>query len=232
MIATPAFNGNLNIQYLFSFTSTVGLLNEASIKVVPVLSKSSSLLVAERNRLVEAFWKSDCTHVLFIDADLGWTAESVLSMLKYDKEFVAGIYPARTDENVFIYRPSLNKNGSVVQNDDIKHLLKMEYIPAGFMMLSRGAIAKMREKFPELYFRSKQNNGNKELDGYCLFNTEVWNGEFWGEDYVFCRKAREAGIDIWVDPTITFDHAGKIGALAETLTNENPNENNTISEAA
>jgi hypothetical protein len=38
---------------------------------------------------------------------------------------------------------------------------------------------------------------------------------------VFCRRARQAGIDIWVDPFIQFNHNGKIGMLFEYMQENN-----------
>jgi hypothetical protein len=58
------------------------------------------------------------------------------------------------------------------------------------------------------------------MSAYCFFDTEVYDGEFWGEDYVFCRRVREAGFDIYVDPLIEFDHAGTVGSLIEILTTD------------
>lgn len=222
MIATPAYDGKLNIQYTLSYTNTVLLLAQNNIQVQPLIVSSGSLLVAERNKILEAFWHSDCTHLLCIDSDLGWPAQAVLAMLQVEKDFVAGVYPARGYKDTFLFRPILDKNQKIVQEN---HLLKMEYIPAGFMLLSKNCIAKMREKFPELYYEPKNKKYNPE-PGFCLFNTEVWEGEFWGEDYVFCRRARQAGIDIWVDPLIQFDHAGTIGMLIEHLTTNNEKDIN------
>ena len=231
MVATPAFGGNLNIQYALSFSNTVNVLKSHGIEVQPMIISSGSLLVAERNRLLEAFWQSDCSHILCIDADLGWPAEAVLAMIETKKEFVAGCYPARGKENSFFFRPLKNENNKLIQDEQHNHLIKMEYVPAGFMLISRSAIEKMRNKFPELYYEPKDIRCETEKT-YCFFNTEVWNGEFWGEDYVFCRKAREAGIDIWVDPLIQFDHAGKIGMLLELIGQKQPETNQTVSEAA
>lgn len=214
MIATPAYDGKVNIQYALSLVDTKILLSSKNIETVPILTASGSLLVAERNRLLEAFWKSDCTHVLFIDSDLGWPAEAVYAMLNANKEFVAGCYPARGSSDTYLFRPVVDDAYRMTQDN---HLLKMNYIPAGFMLLSRLAIKKMRDKFPGLYFEPKAKYQNNPEPGYCLFNTEVYEGEFWGEDFVFCRRAREAGIEIWVDPLIQFDHAGTIGMLAEKI---------------
>jgi hypothetical protein len=214
MIATPAYSGKVDIPYALSLANTMHLLQLHQIEVHPMITASGSLLVAERNRIVQAFWESDCTHLLCIDGDLGWPPQAVLAMLEAKKEFVAGVYPARGTERVFLFRPVYREDGTLVNE---KHLLKMQYIPAGFMLIARSAIEKMRDKHPDLYYEPKDKRNNPE-PGYCFFNTEVWEGEFWGEDFVFCRKAREAGVDIWVDPLIQFDHAGTIGMLMDILT--------------
>lgn len=218
-IATPAFDGKVNVQYAISLAETQLLLAQNNIEVQININSSGSLLVAERNRLNKAFLKSDCTHMLCIDSDLGWPAQAVLGMLNHDVDFVAGSYPAR-GEDIFLFRPCLNEDKSLQKHFD-KDIFKMLYIPSGFMLIKRHVIERMISHFPELYFEPK-NKDLKHENGYCLFNTEVIDGEFWGEDYVFCRRAREAGFDIWVDPLIEFDHAGTRGMLASVLTNEKP----------
>lgn len=218
MIATPAFSGKVDIPYAVSLASTLLLLAKQNIGVQFMLVPSGSLLVAERNSLVEAFWESDCTHMLCIDSDLGWPAEAVLAMLHSGKEFVAGVYPARGAEKTFLFRPERNPDETLVTE---KHLIKMQYIPSGFMLLAKSTIEKMRKAHPDLKFEPKDKSAINARSGYCFFNTEVWEGEFWGEDFVFCRKAREAGVEIWVDPLIQFDHAGTIGMLAQALQPKN-----------
>lgn len=218
MIATPAYDGKVFVPYAVALSETVLLLAKHNIEVQIHITTSGSLLVAERNRILQTFMDSDCTHILCIDSDLGWPAQAVLAMINHDVEFVAGVYPSR-GENSFMFRATLNPDESLIKSDN--NLLSMQYIPAGFMLLKRSAIEKMKEKFPELYYEPKAES-MKFAKAWMLFNTEIWEGEFWGEDYVFCRKAREAGIDIWVDPLIEFDHAGTRGALMSVLTQEKP----------
>ena len=106
MIATPAFEGKVSIPYTLAFASTHTILTANDIKLVPLVVKASSLLVAERNRILEAFWISDCTHLLCVDSDLGWPGEAVLAMLQANKDFIAGVYPARSmdpNKNEFLF---------------------------------------------------------------------------------------------------------------------------------
>jgi hypothetical protein len=217
-IATPAFSGQVTVPYALSLAELTLALKANNYEVIPQVVTSGSLLVAERNRLTEAFWQSGCDYMLCIDGDLGYPAQAVLAMLEQNKEFICGVYPARgADLHAFTFRPCKNEDESIVQD---KHLLKMEYVPAGFMLISRSAIEKMRNKYPELYYSPKHSKDNSE-SAYCFFDTEVRDGEFWGEDYVFCRRAREAGIEIWCDPLIEFDHAGTRGMLLNVLADKN-----------
>lgn len=216
-IATPAYDGKVHVQYAIAFAETVRQLQNSGVKVTNQLATSGSLLCAERNRLLERFWQSEATHILCIDSDLGWPAEAVIAMLKANKDFVAGVYPSRNLKS-FVFRPVTKPDQSLITEN---HLIKMEAVPAGFMLISRTAIQKMRDKFPELYYSPKDPRADSEST-YCLFNTELIDGEFWGEDYVFCIRARQAGIDIWVDPFIQFDHAGTVGSLSEIITNKKP----------
>jgi hypothetical protein len=215
-LATPAFSGKVNVAYAISLAETFAVLASKGIQTHICIHSSGSLLVAERNRLNKAFLDSDCTHMLCIDADLAWPAMAVPALLDYDLDFVGGCYPAR-GENIFLFRPVYRDDKSIVTNE--KNLLKMEFIPAGFMLIKRCVIEKLHKVFTQDYFKPKDPTQEKE-DGYCIFNTEVRDGEFWGEDFVFCRKVRECGFDIWVDPLIEFDHNGTRGMMANCLTND------------
>lgn len=216
-IATPAFQGKVNVQYAISLTETVNLLIANGIMCETKIVTSGSILPAERNRLLEAFIESDCTHILCIDGDLGWHREYVLRMLLKDEPMICGCYPARVGFN-FIFTPELNEDESIVCNIE-KKLIKMKYVPAGFMLIRKEVIVKMREKFSNLKFIPK-SLGSFQEQGYALFDHELRDEEFWGEDYVFCRRVRECGFDIWCDPNMIFDHDGVVGSLSEILTND------------
>jgi len=218
-IATPAFDGKVNVSYACSLAETRLYLASLSIQTVLRIHTSGSLLVRERNDLIKAFLESDCTHILCIDSDIAWNPVDVQRMINFDEDFVASLYPARGPEKCFLFRGIYGENKRMEVSE--KKLLQMAYIPAGFMLLKRNVLEKMIEFFPELYYEPK-DEGLKHTKGYCLFDTQVWDGEFWGEDYVFCRRARQAGFKIWIDPTIVLDHAGISGAFIEALTDQSP----------
>jgi len=212
-VATPAFTGQTHVIYAISLAETCTALYLHGHEAILRIHSSGSLLVMERNSLNEAFLKSDCTHMLCIDSDLGWRHEAVLEMLHHDRDFVAGCYPIRKQPDKFHFQSCENEDGSLITDGN---LIKMLYIPAGFMLIKRHVIEKMTEHFKELHYDpiDPDKNGMQ----CALFNTELLDGHLWGEDYVFCRRAREAGFEIWVDPRFGFNHAGTIGRLADYLT--------------
>lgn len=216
-IGTPAYDGKVDVQYAMALLDTCEILKMNFIEPIVRVPVCGSLLVADRNRILEMFWQSDAEWLLCVDSDLGWDPRVVMRLISSGKDFCGGVYPGRKG-NGFTYRPALEEDNRIVMCPETK-LLKMEYIPAGFMLLTRKAVKMMRDKFPELYYSPKDKRSNTEST-YCLFNTEVWEGEFWGEDYVFCRRAREAGLDIWVDPVIEFNHGGVVGSLIQSLTTD------------
>jgi len=216
-IATPAYDGKVHVQYSMSLLDTYSLLIANGYQPIVRIPTCGSLLVADRNRLLQMFWDSGAEYMLCIDSDLGWDPMAVIKLLKDNKEMSAGVYPSR-DGAGFNFRPEVHDDGRIKICEQTK-LLKVQYVPAGFMLLKRSVVEKLRNTYPELYYSPKDPTSGTE-SAYCFFDTEVWDGEFWGEDYVFCRRIRRAGIDIWVDPLIYFDHAGKKGALIEILTTD------------
>lgn len=215
-IITPAYSGKVDVSYSISLMETYNLLKNHGVEVSIQIEPSGSLLVTSRNRLMELFFQSNATHVLCIDSDLGWAPQAVLAMLDVDKDFVVGVYPSRLEQG-FMFRPVYNKESRSLITD--KHLIQMEAVPAGFMLIKREVIQKMRDDNPQLYYSPKDPRCNTE-NTFALFNTELFDGEFWGEDYVFCKRAIESGFEIWADPLIQFNHAGRIGSLAEILTSK------------
>lgn len=204
MFATPALGGNLTCKFTESLIQTLFLLKDKQINSRVFLKKSSSLLIAERNSVLSAFMKSDCSHLMCIDSDMGWSGEDVLKLLNHDEPIVGACYLTRDKKYIVRLKedvPLLNDKG----------LFEADAIPMGFCMLRRDAIQEMQDYFPDLYYRSG------EYEAYGLFNTMVRDQEFWGEDFSFFLRAGDAGLKVWVDPSIELIHATEKGKIEDAL---------------
>lgn len=212
MIATPAQRGQLDIEYAYSFAKTLHDLSEKNIPVSVILRRSGSLLISERNKILWQFWTSDCSHLLCIDADIGWNSDDVFSMLNRDKKMIGGCYHSKGNQG-FLFRP-ISYDHVDIEPDG---LILAKAIPFGFVMISRQAIGMMIDNFPDLYYKSV----DEKDEGYGLFNTMVEDGQFWGEDYSFCLRANKSGVELWIDPSIELSHDGKKEKLIDALTGDN-----------
>lgn len=219
LISTPAYDRKVDVAYMLSIIDTVRLLEIEGFEVHVQMPMQGALLVHTRNEILQRFMDLECDYALLVDSDLGWDPEAVMRLIIADKEISGGVYPAR-DGKGYKFGACTEDDGKIIRCPETQ-LLKMNFIPAGFMLVKRSAIEKMQQQFPELYYEPKNINSSFSR-GYCLFNTEVWNGEFWGEDYVFCQRARDSGVDIWVDPLIEFNHAGIEGKMMDVLTTDKP----------
>ena len=57
--------------------------------------RNESLVTRARNILTAMFLESECSHLMFIDADIEFDSESVLRALAYDKPIMAAAYPKK-----------------------------------------------------------------------------------------------------------------------------------------
>ncbi len=209
-ITTPTYDGRVHTQYAMSCVEAIIDLQRANHEVYFVPNLSSTLLVLARNTLIQAFMSTDATHIMCIDSDLGFNGDAISLLLSADKDFVAGIYPSRK-AHTFIYNPIYNEDGSFISDPNKPYLIKAKMVPSGFMLIKREVIQKMLDHYNYLSYKPKVEGAGDS--GVLLFNTEVINGEFWSEDYVFCKRATDIGVDLWIEPRINFNHAGIIGGL-------------------
>jgi predicted O-methyltransferase YrrM len=152
-----------------------------------------------RNRLVRDFLNSDCSDLVFLDADVAWQADDFLKLLAYDRDVVAGVYPKKADGDAY---PVKTLPGEIWSDAD--GLIEVQGVPTGFLRIRRSvleALAGRAQKY------NAKNDGAYSTP--CIFERQIHDGTRWGGDYVFCRKWREMGGRIYVDPAMRFEHSGE-----------------------
>ena len=125
-IATPAYDGKVHVQYAIALVDVSKLLEMHGFEPMIRMPVGGSLLVADRNRLIEMFWQSGAEYLLCLDSDLGFDPRTVLRLISANKDFSGGVYPSR-DGKGFNFRPIVDEDSKIVNCKDTG-LLKMEYI--------------------------------------------------------------------------------------------------------
>ena len=219
-VATPCYNGNVHVQYMKSVMKLHELLRTKGIDMVFFEVAFDSLVPRARNVCAMRFLSSDCTHMIFIDADITFDAEDVHGMLLQDKERLCGLYSKKVLDSVKLldYAKTcprdasmknlaqrcckLNVNGLDASRDTV------DYAATGFMMIQKKALHEfIQTANVDVYKNDIRAYGFGEKC-YDVFRCGVVDGRYLSEDYYFCKLWRDAGKEIHVDRSVALAHIG------------------------
>ena len=88
MFGVPCYGGALSTATLHGLLSTQRALLARRIRFECATTTNESLVTRARNSIVAHFLVSDCSHLFFIDADIGFGAEAVLRILAHDRPVI------------------------------------------------------------------------------------------------------------------------------------------------
>jgi hypothetical protein len=237
-IGTPMYGGQCTGIYTKSTNDLSMLCSTHKIPLKYYFLFNESLIQRARNYIVDEFMRSDCTHLLFIDADIGFDPRDALALLalqisdpeKYD--IVCGPYPKKTIawEKVsiaaqqgigkdnpfelerytsdFVFNPVAG-----IKQFKLSEPVQVAEGGTGFMLITRAALEKYRDSYPELAYRpdhvrTEQFDGSRDIHAYfdCIIDPK--SRRYLSEDYFFCHKAREIDLKVWMCPWMKINHVG------------------------
>lgn len=199
-IATPAFVGGIAGDYVSSMFHSAKALEAAGIQSEFCLLEGHGVIEDARNELAGQFLETDCTDLVFIDSDEGWVASDLVKLLQYDRDVVAGAYPAKdTIERYVAYLPP----GENWADED--GLVEAECVATGFLRIKRHVIKTLADQAH--WFQP--NGGTVYCKAPLIFEFTFEDGRRWGEDFTFCRKWRRLGGKIYVAPEMRLQHYGQ-----------------------
>ena len=236
-LGTPMYGGNCAGLFCKSTNDLSRLCAQYGIELKEYFLFNESLVQRARNYVVDEFLRSGCTHLMFVDADIGFQAKDVLSMLaiqisdtnKY--QIVTGPYPKKTiawekvkaaveqgkAENPFdlafysadyVFNPAKN-----VASFRIDEPVEVAEGGTGFMLIPREVLEKYAAAYPELsykpdHIRTENFDGSREITAFFDCEIDPDSRRYLSEDYFFCRNARKIGITIHMCPWMNLQHVG------------------------
>jgi hypothetical protein len=229
-VATPMYGGQCFGFFCQSMMMLQSAVQQRGWHMASSFMFNESLIERARNSLAHAFMKTDCTHLLFIDADIRFDAGQVLAMFDADKDVICGIYPKK-EVNWQAVSDAV-KNG--VPNDQLKHHtgswvinlagyqgsvtvpqnepLEIWAGGTGMMLIKRSVFEKLSTIVPsyrnDVVDLSGTNQPREEIKQYFACSIEPGTERLLSEDYHFCRVWRESGGKIYAAPWMTLGHIG------------------------
>lgn len=221
-IAVPIQNEQVDVAYHSSLNRTLAELGKCGFAVNVIEAAGGSHVGKARERVLWDSMRRKPTHVLFIDADMGWDVKAVTRLLCSGHEFaaIAGVKKQEEVKHCVNFLPEQRFH-------ERTKFLEIKDVGFAFVMLTMGAIEKMCAAYPELRYNAGDNIE------YGLFvdmidKTDTSNGPYGerlSEDLSFCRRWRAIGGEIWLDAQTALIHAGRkeyTGRVSDLFEYEKP----------
>ena len=208
--ATPCYGGMVTDQFFLSMFRTSQTFMQHGINFRITTLRNESLITRGRNILTAMFLESDCTHLMFIDADIEYQADDLLRMMAYDKPIMAAAYPKKALPIQYaINFKFINQEKKQIRIEN--GAVEVLDASTGFFLVKREVVEKMMQAYPELHYRNDSNIDEK-FNKYCysFFDTihDPEDNRYLSEDYTFCRRWQKLGGEIWLDPNTKLNHVG------------------------
>lgn len=199
---------------------------------------NESLITRARNTIVSMFLDDTNyvgTHLLFIDADIGFNSNNIERLIRADKDIVCGIYPRKcihwdqvinavrknpeiTEEEVSFKALGYNLNFEDPNNIKLTEgYCEVMEAATGMMLIKRDVFKQMKKAYPERKYKTDQIiNGGRYASENCYDFFGVgklpWDKEerYLSEDYYFSRLWRKIGGKIWADIASPLAHHGNM----------------------
>jgi hypothetical protein len=187
LVATPCYGGALFINYVTSVLRLRSALWQLGIEHDFYLYAGESLITRARNECVAHFMAGECTHLFWIDADIGFEPKDAVKLLTSGKPVVAGIYPKKSEKLQF----PLDMETIGIPDD--AGLAEVNEAPTGFMCIERSV-------FEQLFAAGVHRNE--------VFDTMRLGDDYLSEDYAFCHRWRKVGGKVYADLGVSLSHQG------------------------
>lgn len=237
MVATPMYGGQCSGLYAKSMANLTALATSHGIHITLYYLFNESLITRARNYCVDEFLRSQCTHLMFIDSDIGFDPNDVIAMLAIQGDdtpydVIAGPYPKKTiswekiklavDKGVADENPTVLEKyvGDYVFNPKtsqssipIGDLVEVGEAGTGFMMIRRKTFEQYKQAYPQLSYkpdhaRTEHFDGSREIHAYFDCIIDPETKRYLSEDYNFCYHVQKFGGKVWFCPWMQLQHVG------------------------
>jgi len=204
-ICMPCYGGQLTESTFMSYIKWANVARQLGLDWTVETMTNESLISRARNTLTAKFLHTkESTHLMFIDADIGWEPWHLLVMLNHDKDVVGGLYPMKS----LPVKWCVNGIPGAEQNDP-SGLIEVTKTGTGFLLMKRHVFDKLNAH-PAVKPFINDIGLDPALNPYMktYFDTAVRENRYYSEDWTFCENWRDIGGQVFVDKRVLLKHTG------------------------
>ena len=203
-ICMPCYGGQLTEATFMSFIKWGNTCRQLGIDWTVETMTNESLISRARNTLTAKFLNTEgSTHLMFIDADIGWEPWHLLVLLNRQVDVIGGLYPMKSLPVKWCV------NGIPGQEEGVDNLVEVTKTGTGFLLIKKEVFDKLNAH-PAVRHFNNDIGLDPALDKYMktYFDTAVRENRYYSEDWTFCENWRDIGGQVWVDKRVLLRHVG------------------------
>ena len=205
LIATPSYGGSVTTAYFYSINNLTAEFRRLGIKST-IAMVNYAQVDKVRSYFASRLLLEEFSHLLFVDADMAFSPQAVLSMIELEESLVAAAYPKRSVDFQrmqtafqgsksysramatgmdFVFEQSITASLNRESVDGSVNLrngkfLKCDVAGTGLMLIRKDTIEKLLARFPELWLdkpAAPYRHFGEELSGTFQIFESIRNSE-------------------------------------------------------
>lgn len=185
----------LNAGFALDLARLTYYLGQAGITTT-LIQNRGTIIPQQRAVLVRAAMEWTATHILWLDSDMRFPPQTLHRLLLHNEPIVAVNYARRREP----YFPTAEHRelGLLFTTEDSDGLVEVTQCGMGVMLVDMQVYHTIAQPWFAIGFNPR-------------------DGEYTGEDFFFCKKAREAGFATLIDQDLSKEvkHVGEMQFTAE-----------------
>ena len=238
VVGTPCYGRMVTDLYAGSLLKLQMACQQRGVRLQVQMTGSDALITRARQNIVADFLANEAaTHLVFIDADIGFEPHQVFRLLDFGADMSAAIYPIKRldwqkvsaaveasrrpiESAALTYMIGFAGDGNIESNNGFA---RVSYAGTGFLMIQRHVLLSMIEHYPDLRYGHDHKPGDRLAGSpfrYALFNCMIdeTTGTYLSEDFSFCKRWTDMGGEIWADLQSRLTHVGTINFHGDLAT--------------
>jgi hypothetical protein len=225
------YGGMCHGHFTVGMINMVGIFTQAKVPFQFAYMMNESLITRARDSLTHDFLNTECTHLMFIDSDIGFNPQDILPMIGANKDIICGLYPRKEIDWFQVEQAVKNGvpatqlhdhtgvfvmntvDGSANVEASLSQPLEISNGGTGFMLINRRVFEGLADKVPEyngdMFLAVDTERKPRVIKQF--FDTSIdteSDNRLLSEDYHFCKIARQAGFKVWAAPWAQLSHTG------------------------
>jgi hypothetical protein len=172
-------------QFAYCLAQLIKTTSEAGIDTY-LFFDSSTILLNQREKLIENAKDIKCDYVLWLDSDMMFPSTTALRLLSHNKDIVACNYMKRSKPLKTVAYTDLRNWDSWLPLEPKDDLIKVEGVGMGCMLMKTEIFNSLQKPYFEFTYKG---------------DTQDW----YGEDFMLLTKLRLNEFNVYIDTILSMD---------------------------